>query len=57
MFTVCSGGTILAPYLGGCGPELLEQVREEGCIVLQLGQDLQVIEQHHTLQRCKGLVI
>jgi len=46
-----------AGYLGRGGPELLEEVREEGRIMLQLGQDLHVVEQHHALERSKCLIV
>ncbi len=46
-----------AGYLGRSGPELLEEVREEGGIMLQLGQDLHIVEQHHALERSKCLII
>ena len=36
-------------YLWGCCFELLEEVREEAGILLQLGQYLNVVEQHHAL--------
>ncbi|KAA6418871.1 MAG: hypothetical protein FRX49_11227 [Trebouxia sp. A1-2] len=44
-------------YLGRGGPELLEEVREEGRVMLQLGQDLHIVEQHHALQGSKCLVV
>lgn len=46
-----------AAYLGRGGPELLEEVREEGRVMLQLGQDLHIVEQHHALQGSKCLVV
>ena len=44
-------------YLGWGGPELLEEVREEGGIMLQLGQDLHVVEQHHALECSECLIV
>ena len=44
-------------HLGRGGAQPLEQVWEEGGIPLQLVQDFHVIEQHHTLQSSKCLVI
>ena len=49
--------TAKAAYLRRGGPELLEQVREEGRIMLQLGQDLHIVEQHHALERSKCLIV
>ncbi len=46
-----------AGYLGRGGPELLEEVRKEGGVMLQLGQDLHVVEQHHALERSKCLIV
>ena len=43
--------------LGRSGLELSEEVWHEGRVLLQLAHYLHVVEQHHALQRCKGLVI
>ncbi len=44
-------------YLGRGGSKLLEKVREEGWIMLQLGQDLHIVEQHDALKCSKCLIV
>lgn len=44
-------------HLGRSCAKLLEQVREERGVPLQLVQDLHIVEEHHALQSSKRLVV